>query len=68
MDWVAGILELTGKWIVGRKHRYGWLFSTAASTAWILYVITSKQAYGLLVICIPAIFVNLWNFHKWRNQ
>ena len=68
MDWVAGLLELCGKWIVGHKHRYGWLFSTGSSVCWIVYVLMSRQAYGLLVICIPAVFINLWNFHKWSRN
>ena len=68
MDWVAGILELTGKWIVGQKDCRGWLVSMLSGVCWIMYVFISKSSYGLLIIAVPAIFVNLWNFHKWRDQ
>lgn len=68
MDFLAGILELCGKWVVGHKQRYGWLISTGSSVCWILYVLMSKQAYGLLVIAIPAIAINLWNFRKWSKK
>lgn len=68
MDFIAGTLELAGKWIVGHKNKWGWLVSTVAGLSWISYVIMSKQSYGLLVVTIPAIFINLWNFYKWSEK
>lgn len=68
MDWIAAILELSGKWITGHKNRFGWLFSTAASSVWIFYVFYYKTSYGLLVVCIPAIIINLMNFYKWSKN
>ncbi len=68
MDFIAGILELCGKWIVGHRSKWGWLFSTGSSVCWIFYVLVSKQSYGLLIVCIPAIFINLWNFRKWSKN
>lgn len=67
MDFIGAILELAGKWVTGRKNRYGWLISTTASLCWILYVVISKVSYGMLIIAIPAIVINLWNFRKWSK-
>jgi len=68
MDWVAGILELIGLWKVGNKSRFGFVFNGICCLCWITYVITSRSAWGLLVIVVPAFFVNIRNFLKWRRE
>lgn len=69
MDFIAAILELGGKWVTGHKNRYGWLISTGASVCWMSYALITKSSYGLFIVGIPAIFINLWNFRKWsKNQ
>ena len=66
MDWVAGILELTGLWKIGSKDRRGFLFNIACGLCWITYVFTAKSTYGLLVVVVPAIIINIRNFIKWK--
>jgi len=68
MDWVAGILELIGLWKVGNKNRKGFLFNIACGLCWVSYVLTSGTTYGLLVIVIPALFINIRNFIKWKPE
>lgn len=68
MDWIAAILELSGKWVTGRKNRYGWLFSTGAAVCWVLYVVITWSMHSLLIIAVPAVVINLWNFRKWSKS
>jgi len=66
MDWIAGTLELIGMWKVGSKNRVGFLFNIACCICWISYVIRSGNAYGILMLAVPATFVNIRNFIAWR--
>ena len=68
MDWIAGILELTGLWIVGNKNRIGFLLNICCGICWIIYVFTTKSTYGLLVVVVPALTINTRNFIKWSNE
>ena len=67
MDWIAGILELMGIWIVGNKKWVGFLFNMAAGAAWI-YVSIDRGIYGLLLVVIPALFINMRNMRKWFGE
>ncbi len=67
MDFIAGALELAGKYVTGKKNKYGWLLSTAAGLFWIIYVLTQGHSYGLLVVTIPALFINIYNYRKWSK-
>ena len=69
MSWIAGIIELFGTWIVGNKSKWGFLFNIAASIAWITFALTNiKVNGGLLIICVPAVFINIRNFFKWTRE
>lgn len=67
LDVVAGILELIGLYVVGNKNRIGFIFNLLCNITWILYVFLSKSTYGLLIVILPAIFLNVRNFKKWRK-
>ena len=64
MDWIAGILELSGKWLIGDKKRVGFVISLLACIVW-TFVAISTQIYGLLLVVVPAMVVNVRNFRKW---
>ena len=66
MDWIAGILELIALYIVGSKNRFGFLLNLVVATCWISHVYLIRESYGLLVVVIPAIFINIRNYIKWR--
>jgi len=68
MDFIAGILELTGLWIVGNKNRLGFIINIVCGLTWITYVITNQTTYGLLIVVIPALFINTRNFIKWTKE
>ena len=67
MDWIAAIFELFGLYIVGNKNRIGFILNLCCGVCWIAYVLINKHTYGLLLVIIPAIFINIRNFIKWRE-
>ena len=67
LDWIAGILELIGLWKVGDKNWKGFIFNICCGICWILYVFISGNTYGLLVVVIPAILINIRNLIKWKK-
>ncbi len=69
MSWIAGILEIIAKWLVGEKKKVGWLVHMASGVLWIIIAIQNpKIAGGLLIICIPSIFINIRNYFKWKKD
>lgn len=67
MDFIAGILELTGLWLVGKKKWYGFVLNIMGCSLWI-YISLKTQLYGLLLVVVPAIIINSINIRKWRNE
>lgn len=68
LDWIAGIVELWGKWVVGDKNKWGFVINFACCVLWIIYVFKEKTAYGILVVIIPAMFINVRNFIQWSKD
>ena len=68
MDWAAGLLELCGIWIVGNKCKWGFVFNAICCITWIIYVLSTGQTYGLLLVVIPALIINIRNFIKWNRE
>lgn len=67
MDFLAGIFELLGGWIVGNKNKLGFVLNALGCLVWI-YVAFSRQVYGLLVVVVPALFVNARNYIRWSRE
>lgn len=67
MDLIAGFLELLAKIIVGQKSRWGWALHIFASIMWTVIAFRT-QIYGLLIITVPAMFINSYYFLKWRKN
>jgi hypothetical protein len=68
LDLAAGAVELLGKWVTGNKCRWGHAINFVCCVLWIAYVITTKSTYGLLLIVVPAMFINVRNFVKWSKE
>jgi len=68
VDWIAGILELCGLYIVGNKNKIGFLVNIVCGLCWISYVIFSMSTYGFLIVVIPALVINTRNFIKWYKE
>jgi len=68
MDWVAGILELIGLWKIGNKNIAGFIFNICCNLCWIIYVLISKNTWGLLLVVIPAMIINVRNIILWNKK
>ena len=67
MDWIAGTFELLGSWFIGNKHSFGFIFNVLGCIIWI-YVAIHQEVYGLLIVVVPAILINIRNFIKWNKK
>ena len=68
MECIAAILELIGKWIVGHKHRYGWIIAIVARLCWIISICIIGQSYVYLLFAIPMILIDIRNYRKWGKN
>ena len=67
MDWIASLLEILGKWVIGNKNKNGFIVASICCLCWI-YVAIDKEVYGLFIAIIPALFINIRNYLKWRRD
>ena len=67
MDWLASILELSGLYFNGNKKRYCFIFSGIGCCLWI-FVSIDKEVYGLLLVVVPALVLNVINWRKWKSN
>ena len=67
LDWIAGLFELSGSWTIGNKKKIGFLLNIIGCSCWIIVAFKSK-VYGLLLVVIPAIVINIRNFIKWTKS
>jgi len=68
LDYIAGSLELIGLWKVGNKNRWGFAYNLLCNLCWIAFVLKSSVAYGILLVVIPAMIVNIRNFLRWKKN
>jgi len=68
ISWIAGAIELTGNWVIGNKNRWGFVINMVCCVLWVYVALISSEARGLLLVVIPAFFVNFRNFIKWRDK
>ena len=66
MDYVAGILELIGIYLVGNKSRLGFILNALGCATWVGIAI-NREIYGLLIVVVPAFFLNIRNYFKWMK-
>ena len=67
MDWLAGLFELFGLYILGNKKTFGFILNICGNIIWIV-VAFKMQIYGLLLVVVPAIFINIRNYKKWKKS
>ena len=67
MDIIAGIIELFGLLLVGRRNRFGFVVFMAANILWTILSFR-LHIYGLMLVTIPAMVLNCYNFRKWRHE
>ena len=66
-DIFAGIVELIACWLVGSKNRLAFPLFIIASITWV-FVALDRHIYGLLIVVIPAIGINIRNWIKWSEE
>lgn len=67
IDFVAGGFELAASYAIGDKKRIGFLLNFVGNAAWI-YVALTMKVYGILLVVLPAMVLNIRNFLKWRRN
>ena len=67
IDFVAGAFELCGLWCVGNRWRIGFMLNLVGGIAWI-YVSLKMEIFGLLLVVVPAIVLNIRNYRKWSDD
>ncbi len=65
LDFIAGGIEISGAWVLGNKKRWGFLALVLCDVLWIAYVLSQQVAYGLLLVVVPMLFINIRNFVRW---
>ena len=68
MDWLAGALELAGLWLIGSGRRVGFIVAGAGCAFWVGYCLTSRAAYGLLPVVVPALALHARAWLRWPSQ
>jgi nicotinamide riboside transporter PnuC len=66
-DVIAGTSELIGIWLLGNKKKFGFICNFFAACCWV-YVAFHNQVYGLLIMAVPAIIINIRNYFKWTKE
>lgn len=66
--WLASAAELLGLWMIGGKKKFGFLVSVIGNLIWIAVALLGLPATGLLLVVIPAMFINVRNFIRWEKQ
>lgn len=67
-SWIASAMELLGVWKVGSKKKIGFILNMIGNLIWIAVAIFNLPAQGLLLVVIPAFFINLRNYIKWYRE
>lgn len=66
MDFIAGLIELTGNWLVGRGSRWGFCCNLLSCIIWTCLAF-AKPMWGLLVVVLPSLLLNAYNFKRWSR-
>ena len=54
-------------WLIGNRSRNGFIFNFLGCLVWVL-VAVRLEIYGLLLVVVPAVIVNLRNYMKWTGS
>lgn len=65
MDFLAAAFELVASYVIGNRKRIGFLLNLIGNSIWI-YVACKMHIYGLLLVVIPAMILNVRNYRRWQ--
>jgi hypothetical protein len=66
-DIFAGIVELVACYLVGNKNRIAFPLFIIAGITWI-FVAVDRHIFGLLIVVVPSIGINIRNYIKWGEK
>jgi len=66
LDWLAASCELSASWLIGSKHRIGFILNIIGCSMWV-YVCLTRGIPGMMLVVVPAIGINARNWHRWRK-
>ena len=66
IDLLAGAFDLVGCYTVGNKRKVGFVLNFLGNLGWV-YVAFSTKIYGLLLVVLPALILNVRNYRKWSK-
>jgi len=68
MDWLAAAFELIGAWMVGNKNKNGFILIFFGCLTWVFVALTRPGVSGLLLVVLPALWINIRNYIKWKGE
>ena len=68
MDFLIALFELVASWIVGNKNKIGFILLAISNIGWVVYVFINHHTFGLLLVVVPAFFINIRNWLRWKNE
>jgi len=63
-SWFLAVCGITGMYIVGRKHKAGWVVLFFNETMWIVYAVHTKQ-YGFIFGSLAYMAVYIKSHRSW---
>ena len=67
MDFLAAAFELVASYVIGNKKRIGFLLNLIGNAIWV-YIAFKVRIYGLLLVVLPAMVLNMRNYRRWRTK
>jgi hypothetical protein len=68
IDWFASALELCKMGCIAKRRKEGFILGFMSCIAWLLYVILTNSTYGILLVIIPAMGLNVWGYISWGKM
>ena len=66
LDWLAMSLSFLAVWLIGGKHRHGFIVFATANLTWLVVGVMADST-GILVGNLGFLLMNLRNFWKWSH-
>jgi len=66
-SWILSIVGVTGLYLVGRRHWWGWCIAFINECLWCIYAVTTEQ-YGFILGAVAYGFIHLVNATRWRGE
>ena len=68
LGFVSAFLELLAIILLRYRNRYGFLLNMIGNLGWVVYSLITGTAYGLILVCLCALYVNQQGFVGWGKR